>query len=108
MLVSVQGGGGSGVDRETEELFSGLATRFDSALARQEDRAAGDLARSLACGRDTRSLVAAGARVIVPTGTAELVATLGTDYCTCGEGDRWVVPLAMAELVVQSDRKSVV
>lgn len=90
---------------EEADLFRELATRFDEALAREEDRAAQDLARSLARGRDMRSLISAGGLLVLPTGQRETVISLGVDYCVCGPGSRWLVPLAAAELIVRSGRR---
>ena len=93
------------MDVGAEDLFRQLATRFDSELAREEDRAAEDLARSLARGRDLRSLISAGSLLVLPTGRREAVTTLAPDHCVCGDDAGWLVPLGMAELIVGSGRQ---
>lgn len=87
------------METESDKVLRRLAVRFDSALARDEERGAADLARSLAAGRDRHSLIAGGAQVIVPTGPA-LVGELGLDYCLTADGSTWMIPLDAAEVLV--------
>ena len=91
---------GVGMDAESKHVLRGLAARFDSAVARDEELAARDLARSLRSGRDTRGLIRAGAGLIAPTGLSEPIAELGHDYCVAGVDGHWLVPLDAVELLV--------
>ena len=93
------------MDKQTEDLFRRLGAEFDSAAAAEDERAAGDLARSLAVGRDIRSLIAGGSRVLLPSGGAADVATLAGDHCACGSQGDWLVPLAAAEVVIEAGRR---
>lgn len=93
------------MERRSEELWSRLSCEFDSALASEDERAAGDLARSLSSGRDVRSLLGGGSRVLLPVGGAVEVAVLGVDHCSCGDQGTWLVPLTTAEVVVDDGRR---
>lgn len=93
------------MDKQAEDLFRRLAGEFDAALAADDERAAGDLAHSLANGRDIRSLIAGGSRVLLPSGGAADVATLAGDHCACGPQGDWLVPLAAAEVVIEAGRR---
>ena len=90
------------VDGSLENLLAGLESSFDATIARDEEIAATDLARSLDRGADLRHRLgrAAGTVLLLLQGSRLPVASVGADYCTCGEPPSVLAPLHRAALVL--------
>ena len=83
------------MDGSLENLLAGLESSFDAALARDEEIAAADLARSLDRGAELRHRLvrARGVVLLLSSETRLPVANVGADYCACGDPPFLLAPL---------------
>lgn len=73
------------MDAELDRVLAELESRFDAALARQEEQGANDLAAGLRQERLLRSeLQTAAAAALVGGGARQQVSVVGRDYVGCG------------------------
>ena len=90
------------VDGSLENLLAGLESSFDATIARDEEIAATDLARSLDRGADVRHRLgrAQGAVLLLLHGARLPVASVGADYCAWGDPPLVLAPLHRAALAL--------
>lgn len=74
------------MDASARELLAGLNESFEAAVAREEEIAASDLARSFRRGADLGERLRRGGEVtLIEDGVRVPVAGIGGDYFTCGD-----------------------
>lgn len=93
------------MDQELERVIARLEARFDAALAREDEEAAGDLEVSLRQGRAFADLVRGGTslRLLEGDGARPLVTVVGADYCGTGTPLSSVRRLGSTPLLVDPD-----
>lgn len=93
------------MDRELERVIARLEARFDAALAREDEEAAGDLEVSLRQGRPLADLLRGGSalRLLDGDGAMPLVTVIGADYCGTGSPLSSVRRLGSTPLLVSAD-----
>lgn len=93
------------MDRELEKVIARLEARFDAALAREDEEAAGDLELSLRQGRALADLVRRGTplRLLEGDGAMPVVTVVGADYCGTGRPLSAVRRLGSVPLLVAAD-----